>query len=302
MTQLPAPPLVSAIMPARDSSATIVSAISSIQQQSLQDWELIVVDDGSTDDTAAKAQGLAEGDARIRVIRSAPLGRGGARNLCLAHARGTYIAICDSDDISTPTRFERQVALLERDHQVDVVSCARVIALTPAGVPSFAISAPAQHSAVVAALHRGRMPVLFASSMLRSRVFTRLGGFDTALQRCQDFGFFHRHRHGLVFATLPEALLLYRTSGRTVGVAMLYESNLYRRLAIKRSNGFSDSASVYQRSVEGLAWTALAFPLQLAWYLTSRTLVRRRIFGLSEDEMSLLADAHRRSSALSVSP
>lgn len=99
-------------MPAYNSAATLADSATSVLAQSMGDLELVIADDGSTDETAAVAARLAAGDARVRVLhlpgRSGPAG---ARNAAIAVARGRYLAFCDSDDAWLPTKLERQLAV-----------------------------------------------------------------------------------------------------------------------------------------------------------------------------------------------
>jgi glycosyltransferase involved in cell wall biosynthesis len=104
---------ISILMPARDAAATIDEAVASIVAQSYVDWELIVVDDGSRDETPAILAAWSERERRVRVLRHDE-GRGivAALNTALAAARGPVIARMDADDISLPERLERQLAAL----------------------------------------------------------------------------------------------------------------------------------------------------------------------------------------------
>jgi len=102
---------VSVIIPALNAAAFIGSAIRSALAQSLSDLEVIVVDDGSTDATAAIVQGFAAQDARVRLIRhESPRGVSAARNTAIRAATGDWIALLDADDEFTPIRLERLVA------------------------------------------------------------------------------------------------------------------------------------------------------------------------------------------------
>ena len=104
-------PLVSVIMPAYNAAGFVREAIASVLQQTLRDFELIVVDDASTDATAQVVGGL--GDARIVLIRlERNSGAVGARNAGIAIARGEYIALLDADDLADPRRLALQVDLL----------------------------------------------------------------------------------------------------------------------------------------------------------------------------------------------
>lgn len=119
-------PLVSVIIPVFHlaDDPVLQMAIESILDQTYQNWEMILCDDGSTDGTIQVLQRLAALDHRIRVVRnSRNRGAGYARNLCLRFACGKYIALMDADDISHPQRLAKQVAFLERHPEYAFVGC-----------------------------------------------------------------------------------------------------------------------------------------------------------------------------------
>ncbi len=97
-------------MPAFNRADTIMRAIRSVQAQTFTDWELIVVDDGSTDNTAARIEGC---DPRLKLIRQENQGTAGARNTGLRASSGAYIAFLDSDDEWLPHHLELSVSFLE---------------------------------------------------------------------------------------------------------------------------------------------------------------------------------------------
>jgi len=108
-----APPLVSVVLAARDAEATVQEAVESVLAQTVQDVELIVVDDGSTDTTQELVTAI--GDPRLRVLRNeAPLGLAGALNVGLDEAGGTYVARMDADDLALPQWLEAVLGRLDR--------------------------------------------------------------------------------------------------------------------------------------------------------------------------------------------
>ena len=110
--QLNKRPLCSVIVPAHNAAGTIERAIRSIQSQSFEDLEIHVVDDGSTDYTAALVQGM-QNDPRLKLkILPETQGPAIARNTALAAARGRYIAFLDADDLWLPGKLDRQLALM----------------------------------------------------------------------------------------------------------------------------------------------------------------------------------------------
>jgi hypothetical protein len=112
-------PMVSVVLPAHQAAAHLREAVDSIQAQTLGDLELIIIDDGSTDDTARIARGIR--DPRVRYQRTGHRGVAAALNVALDLARGRYVARMDADDISHPQRLERQVAFLEANPHIGVV-------------------------------------------------------------------------------------------------------------------------------------------------------------------------------------
>ncbi|HWG95547.1 MAG TPA: glycosyltransferase family 2 protein, partial [Nitrospira sp.] len=121
-------PLVTVAMSAYNAAATIDLAIRSIRSQSLEDWELIVVDDGSTDSTREIVSFHAQ-DPRIRFIQEPSGNRGLAvrLNQCVRLAKGQYVARMDADDMAYPQRLERQVQFLEEHRDIDLLGTGAVI-------------------------------------------------------------------------------------------------------------------------------------------------------------------------------
>ncbi|MFR9534689.1 MAG: glycosyltransferase family 2 protein [Rikenellaceae bacterium] len=110
------PPQVSIIMPSYNSAEFIGASIDSILAQSYALWELVVVDDCSSDDSCEIVERYAERDSRIRLIRlTENSGAAVSRNLALDHVQGRYIAFCDSDDRWMPEKLERQLDLMSRE-------------------------------------------------------------------------------------------------------------------------------------------------------------------------------------------
>ena len=109
----PALPRISVLMPVYNAERFVGRAIDSVRAQTLQDWELVVVDDGSSDASAAVVATRCAQDSRIHLHRQANRGIGGAMNQALALARGSWVAILDSDDLMYPERLAHQLAFLD---------------------------------------------------------------------------------------------------------------------------------------------------------------------------------------------
>ena len=116
-------PTVSVIMPTHNDVKYLTRAIDSVISQSFKDWELLVVDDGSTDDTPTVIAEYAKKDSRIRPFRieKASGSPTKPRNIGIENATGRYIAFLDSDDLWLPTKLEHQMALFEKEDKAAIV-------------------------------------------------------------------------------------------------------------------------------------------------------------------------------------
>ena len=116
-------PLVSVVMPAYNAERFIAKAIESVLNQTIQDFELIVVDDCSKDATASIAEEYAARDSRVKLLKNEQnLRVAGTRNRALEVCRGEYVALLDSDDIWYPDKLEKQIALAKKEN-ADIVYC-----------------------------------------------------------------------------------------------------------------------------------------------------------------------------------
>ena len=115
-------PKVSVVIATHNRANLIEEAVQSILTQTLQGFEVLIVDDFSSDDTPAVLDGLKRTDERIRIFRTKRnVGPGATRNLGITEAQGEYIAVLDDDDIAMPHRLETQVRVLESDRSIDCV-------------------------------------------------------------------------------------------------------------------------------------------------------------------------------------
>jgi glycosyltransferase involved in cell wall biosynthesis len=180
-------PRVTVLMPAYNSAAFLAEALSSVLQQTVHDFEVIVVDDGSTDETFEIASGFAQRDARIMVLRQANQGIGAARNAAFARARGQWLALLDSDDFWFPTYLAEQLAILERHPEIDVLSAnAMNVGGAWDGTPYKRTTADAPYEVRLLELvqHEDSVCIL---SLVRCRMLAALGGFDATLRGSEDY-------------------------------------------------------------------------------------------------------------------
>jgi glycosyltransferase involved in cell wall biosynthesis len=120
------PPLVDVLIPAYNAAGSIGRAIRSLQAQTLPDWRAVIVDDGSTDATAARVQAF--GEARLCLVSNPRNeGRGQARRLGLSRCAAPYVALLDADDWCLPERLQRLVEVLEADREIAYAGTASVV-------------------------------------------------------------------------------------------------------------------------------------------------------------------------------
>jgi glycosyltransferase involved in cell wall biosynthesis len=204
-------PRVSVITPAYNAGRFLAECMTSVLGQTEQDVELLVVDDGSTDETAAVADRFQSEDPRVRVFHRENRGVSAARNLALAHARGTFIAFIDADDVWAPTFLAEQLAILERRPEIAVVTGN---ALFLGGGPSDgrAVRArPSQIQEIELLEMVSRDDAICIMSVFRREVYERIGGFDERGRYSEDFHFWFRAAAaGFRFVANPTPLGWYR--------------------------------------------------------------------------------------------
>ncbi len=188
------PPLVSALVPVYKGEETIDRCLASLRRQTWPNLEIVVVDDGSTDATAeCVAKHL--NDPRVRYFDKPHTGRPETRNRCVAEARGRYLAWLDADDEAMPNRIRAEVHAARDAGDAEVVHADGLL-LRPDGTVLFtrrgrdypADELPARFLAGVT----GICPVLNTSVLVRRDLYDRVGPYDAAFPRCQDFEFWCR--------------------------------------------------------------------------------------------------------------
>jgi glycosyltransferase involved in cell wall biosynthesis len=210
------PPRVSVIMTAYNAAATAARAIESIQRQMLADWELVVVDDGSSDDTPALLERLARRDARVRFFPRAHEGLVAALNAALALSRSSLVARMDADDESHPERLAEQVDFLHRHPDAGLVGSLVTFGGNVAAAGGFALHVDWLNGVVTPeeiALNRFiESPFAHPSVMFRRELATRHGGYREG-DFPEDYELWLRWLEaGVVMGKVPRALLTWHDS------------------------------------------------------------------------------------------
>ncbi len=251
-------PLVSVMMPAKNAARYLEATVRSVQAQTYVNWELMFVDDGSDDNTLQLIQALAADDRRIRVHAMAHGGRGRARNACVERMTGKYVAVCDSDDISFPDRFEKQVTYLESHPDIGAVAAWWVPFSTESPTHASPVRRfPTEPDELRDAFARGKMRFHNATAMIRASLFREHGAYNVELRRAQDYEFFSRlSRRGVRFAALPEPLLFYRQESDTPSRKYFQENGMYMAYADRVLGGRKETFGTFADSLAGRLWKA----------------------------------------------
>ena len=204
-------PRVSVVITAFNRADTLARAVDSVRRQTLTDWEIVVVDDASTDDTAAVAEGL--GEPRLQLIRNeVNRGIGGAKNVGIEAARGAFVAFLDSDDDWHPEKLERQIAALDAAPGVPLCFTAFLVRRPDGGRE--VIRRPRSYGDWRKAILLGETTSLGSTLLARSTCFAEIGGFSEALTRMQDRDWILRYLDRYpTFVCLDEPLATIHNSG-----------------------------------------------------------------------------------------
>src|SRR5690606_11817597 len=230
-------PLVSVVIPAYDAQPFIAAAVASACAQTHRALEVLVVDDGSRDRTAAIVEALAARDPRVRLLRRPHRGVAAARNRAIEEARGEYIAPLDADDIWLPAKIERQLRALERAPAGTGLVYGWSADLDADGRLTGGYCAHELPPHVPAALLFRNFIGCSSVPLIRRICFERAGAYQPAYaargaQGCEDLDLYRRIARYYEFALVREFLVGYRqTPGRMSSNALAMARSF--RLALR---------------------------------------------------------------------
>lgn len=226
-------PKVSCAVPVYNAMPYLPEALESIVNQTYEDFELIVSNDGSTDGSEAVLQEFAERDPRVVFLnRSQNRGLIYTREEIIERVQGEYMAIMDADDVSVRERFERQVAFLD-EHPDHVLVGSRVLLIDPEGNPMCPLQIRETHEEIDAWHMSNRSGAALAnpSVMVRTSAVRDVGGYHDDCECAEDYDLFLRLAEVGRLATMPDVLLHYRQHMNSVG----YHRDLEQRRSILKA-------------------------------------------------------------------
>ncbi len=275
-------PRVSVLIAARDYGHYLADALSSVQRQTFQDWECLLVDDGSRDQTPRIVRPFLA-DSRFRYIRSDSLGQTRAKNLALRLSHAPLVAYLDGDDVWLPSKLERQVRLMEAENEVGVCFTRRFL-INPEGE-----LLPSHHPPIPRGMIFNEILldnfVCFSSAMIRRSVLEHVGGFDPRLQLAIDYDLWLRVARHYRFDYIDEPLVKYRTGHGNLSTRIVERIttvfSTMRRSLQRRGNDQSTPEPV-QREAWGSTCRTMGYvlrdrePLRAAgWYCRAASHDRR---------------------------
>ena len=210
-----ASPRVSVIMPAFNAGRTIDAALQSVFAQTFRDLEVVVVDDGSTDDTAERASGWGD---RVVLLHQANAGPAAARNRAIRHARGELLAFLDADDLWLPTKLARQVAYFDRFPQTGLLHTDAHVSSAPGPValetPEPADTPLVAPSQQYCAIFHLEQYVMTLTAMVPRSIVLSVGLFEERREfHVEDWDLWLRIAAQYPVGYLPLALAIHRPDG-----------------------------------------------------------------------------------------
>ena len=206
----PAPVLsISVLMSCYNAARWLDEAIESVLRQTHTDFEFIIVDDGSKDDTSSILQRYSTSDARIVVITKPNSGLGDSLNVGIDQARGEWIARLDADDLCEPTRLARQLELARSNAHLVFVGSG-LVTIDERGAKLGTHHYPTRHAELLRHLREVRKFPPHSSAMIRAAAVRAVGGYRTRIRRAQDWDLWLRLSASGDLACVDESLVRIR--------------------------------------------------------------------------------------------
>ena len=211
--------LVSVICIVRNGERFIRETVESIQKQTFSNWEMILVDVGSDDNTVSILQALGEQDGRLHLIETKGVGRGRALNIATEHAKGSYIAHIDADAPAHPERLARQYELLEKRKDIACLVSQVMIMQEDEEVEWPSEMGTEELTPITAKMLFKRNPINHSSLFIRKSTLQKIGGYDEARELLFDYELWLR--------LVTRGHLIYESSEKLT--KRLYDGQSYKK-------------------------------------------------------------------------
>jgi len=252
-------PFISVVMSCHNSKKRLKTSIESILDQTYKNFEFIIIDDGSTDDTLDIIRGYSASDRRIKIIEKPNTGLADSLNEGIKIAKGGWIARMDADDVSFVDRFEKQIEFIKKNPEIDVLGTGAVL-ISPNNEIQNSILLSERHEQITKDIFK-RTIIFHSSVIMKKAFFEKVGGYDTNLLRSQDFDLWLKGiKLGHKYHNLQCVLLKYYT-------------NNYKRMLKDVKDKFISALIItfrYRYFRKGLSWALMELFrgvfINLGWY------------------------------------
>jgi glycosyltransferase involved in cell wall biosynthesis len=250
-------PRVSVVMPVYNNAEYLEAALLSIRHQTFSDFEILIIDDGSTDASRDILDRHARDDERIKLFRLDHQGTSNVMNYGIERARGEYIAIMHSDDTAMPTRIQKQVSFLDVNPSVGVVGSSYDI-IDKNGNCLMTVQNPSSSQLCRTILvEEGRNCVCNHSTMVRKSAFEKAGPYHQLLWPAEDYDIWLRISDFSDVTNIPEALVTYRFHFENVSLRRTYQQSLAMAAAHEATLRRRAGDSYFLDNVVPLTWDKL---------------------------------------------
>jgi len=207
---------VSVIMAVCNGEKFLQDAVESVLKQSVDDFEFLIIDDGSTDGSGEILENFSKKDSRVRLIRQKNIGLTKSLNIGLRHARGEFIARMDGDDLCFPNRFATQLDFLRQNP--DVVACGSNVELIDSDGDRIGVyRRPQTHEEIEEHFWSGLAgAIVHPSAMIRTDALKKIGGYNERFSKCQDYDLWFRLAEIGRLANVSEVLLQWRQHANSI--------------------------------------------------------------------------------------
>ncbi len=220
---MPSNPLVSVVIPTYNSGSYVVEAIESVLAQTYKNFEILVVDDGSTDDTK---EVLVKYEGKIRYLYKSNGGVSLARNYGIEHSAGDYVAFLDADDVWLPEKLVKQMAAIAREPGAEAAHTAFSIGDVKLETIGMGKVLRSEQEVLDDLFFVGNVVGTPSSVVVEKEMLARIGGFDPELSQCADWDMWIRIALATGIVFVDEPLIKYRQhDGNMSNNAVLLESD-----------------------------------------------------------------------------
>ncbi|HIF9538797.1 TPA: glycosyltransferase [Photobacterium damselae] len=240
-------PKVSIVLPVFNAEDYVKEAIESVLNQTFRDFELIIINDGSTDNSSLIINKIH--DKRIVYIEQENKGLSKSLNLGISKARGTYIARMDADDICMPDRLLKQVEVFEKNPDIAIV-CGNVIYINSQGVGDRVSLTPSKDKAIRFKLKKGNV-IFHPSTMFRLNIYNKTRGYDENINcYIEDYILWLQIlEYGNIFC-IKEPILKYRVLDNSISRSLPYGMDKVIRKVASEKGYYSSFYDEFNKALE----------------------------------------------------